>query len=558
MYLDFFNNYYQKNKGLIIGNAILTISIFPIEIILLSWLSGMIFVSVKDKKSKKFLMYVFCFFLVFIIIIILYYYSERLDAIILPTLQSSVRSDIYHLINDKKIGITNIDSGEFITKMLKIPAYIFQNFMNTVSFIIPFAFSILFFIIYMFFIDWRIGIVSIVFFSLFIGLYLYNFNYLCSFCNHRFQNENIIMNEFEDILKNNENILLNNTIEFENQLLFTKEKYLQKSLNKELNYINHTKLFFIIALCVFMLAIIFYSSYLVFKDQLPLFKMIILITAVLLMVRSFTNLIRRCTDSIIEIGPTLKDDKFYNTILASKIHYGSQKDFFVHYDIQLKNVTFSINNQVILNGINLDIPFKSNILITGEIGAGKSTLIKLLCGYFLPTSGKILFDGVDIRQVDIVYFRNHVTLMHQNITLFKRSVLENIIYGVAKNSQQWFDDMNRLKEMQIYHYIKRFILLPDATKLSGGQKQIVLLLRCYFKNTKILILDEPTANLDPETKKIVIEILLLLKKDRTIICVSHDKTIWNLFAKHYFLEKGVLKENEKKSHAFLECADGGK
>lgn len=540
MYLNFFLNYYNKNKTLIIGNTILTISIFPIEIIMLSWLSGMIFVSIKDKKMKKFTLYACGFFIVFITIIILYYYSEKLDAIILPNLQSSIRKDIYNLINDKTVGITNIGNGELITKMLKIPQYIFQNFMNTVSFILPFLFSILFFIIYMFFINWRIGLISIVFFSIFIIIYYILFNKLCIICNNRFQLENSIMNEFEDVLKNNENILLNNSIQFERNILFTKEKELQNSVKTELNQVNNIKLIFIIILCIYMFSIIFYCSILVFQNKIELYKLIILTTAVLLMVRSFTNLIRRCTDSVIELGPTLKDENFNNNLKFAQIHFGTKSNFLKNYDIEIKNLVYKLNNKTLLNDINIKIPFKSNILIIGEIGSGKSTFIKLLCGYFLPTSGEILYDNVNIKDIDIEYFRENVAMMHQNIILFKRSVLENVIYGIDKDTDQWYESINRLKKMDIYKNIKNFLYEKDATKLSGGQKQIVLLLRCYFKNTKILLLDEPTANLDPDTKKIVIDLLYLFKKEKTIICVSHDKKIWNIFEKHYFLENGKL------------------
>lgn len=540
MYLDFFKNYYNQNKGLVIGNGVLTICIFPIEIILLSWLSGMIFVAIQDKKMEKFTKYVIVFFIVFMTVLLLYYFSEKLDILILPSLEKSIRSDIYDKLNDNKNGINNFENGEIITKMLKIPEYIFLNFMNFVTFMLPFLFSILFFIFYMFYINWRIGLTSIIFFSIFLITYYIYFNKLCLVSNDRFTIQNSLMNDYEDVLKNNENILLNNTNNFEKQILVNKEKNLQKSLSHELNFLNNVKIIFILSLCLFMLFIIIFCSKLVIKDIIPLYKLIILTTAVLLMVRSFTNLIRRNTDSIIEFGPILKGIEFFNNVNLSKINNGTKKNFLKNYNLEIKNLQYKIGDKTILDDINLKIPYKSSILITGEIGAGKSTLVKILCGYFKVSNEKILFDNIDINDIDIEYLRNNITIMHQNIILFKRSVLENIIYGILPNSEEWINYCNELKNLKIYQNLQKFINVKDATKLSGGQKQIVLLLRCYFRNTKILILDEPTANVDYETKKIIIDIIQLLKKDKTIICISHDQSIWNLFDKHLIMDKGKI------------------
>jgi ABC-type bacteriocin/lantibiotic exporter with double-glycine peptidase domain len=164
-------------------------------------------------------------------------------------------------------------------------------------------------------------------------------------------------------------------------------------------------------------------------------------------------------------------------------------------------------------------------------------------GYIKAEKGKIFFDNVDIVDASMLYIRNHVSFMHQSIQMFKRSVLENLFYGIEKNSQQWNILLEQLKSLSVYQHIKGFLNTDDASKLSGGQKQVIFLLRCHFKKCKILLLDEPTASLDAKTKEIVFELLKEIGIDKTIICVSHDSSIESLFPNRYILKNGKLFKN---------------
>jgi len=291
---------------------------------------------------------------------------------------------------------------------------------------------------------------------------------------------------------------------------------------------------------IYSFLIILYGCYLVTKNKLPMFKLIILVTSVLLMIRNLDSIIRRFVDTVMEFGPLWNDKKFFNNINTNYIHYGTRTNFLQNYVLHVENLTFNMDKILILNNINLTINYKENILITGDIGSGKSTLLKLLCGYYYPTSGNIYIDKVRIQDIDISYFRNHITMMHQRIELFRRPVLENIFYGSKIKKEQ---QLTELQKLSIYSNIKTFLDQKDATLLSGGQKQVVVLLRCFFKYPKILILDEPTANLDPNIKKIIINIIQMLIHQCTIICVSHDSTIFSLFSKHYVMNKGSLKNH---------------
>jgi ABC-type bacteriocin/lantibiotic exporter with double-glycine peptidase domain len=128
-------------------------------------------------------------------------------------------------------------------------------------------------------------------------------------------------------------------------------------------------------------------------------------------------------------------------------------------------------------------------------------------------------------------------MMHQHINLFKRPVLENRFYGINIPKEQ---QLAELQKLSIYPSLEKFVHGQNASTLSGGQKQIVLMLRCLFRKPKILILDEPTANVDPITKKIIIDILQYCKNQMTLLCVSHDSNIFFLFENQYIMNNGKL------------------
>lgn len=532
MYKELFDNFYKNNQGLIIADGFVTLVIYCLEIIVLSYISGMVFVYIDKKSLNQFFIYLIIFIIIFCIVIVLYWVNEYIDSIMVPELNQCVRQGIFALTNDKKVGLNTTERGELITKLTQIPYKAVMGYTNLIAYIIPFILTLLLFCGYMFYIHSIIGIFSSIVLTMFIGVYIYYYVKITKVSYARYVYDLEQSNQYEDLLSNFENISLHNTFEFEKERLTLKESVIYDALQIELRKIAKLKLCSNLYLGIYIFVAIIICSYLVIQDKIPIFKLIILTTGSILLLKTFENLVRRCSDTIMEFGP-LARDKFVDKFDKDKIHHGAQKNFFGTYTINIENLHY----KEVLKGINLQISYKEQILITGEVGTGKSTLLKLLCGYFYPTQGKIKYDTVEIQKIDISYLRQNVTMMHQQIVLFKRGVLDNIFYGSNIPKEQ---QLKELKKMSIYSRVQKFINLPDAKVLSGGQKQIVLLLRCLFRNCKILLLDEPTANMDPATKKIILEILVLLVNKCTVICVSHDSSIYSFFKKHYILRDGKL------------------
>jgi ABC-type bacteriocin/lantibiotic exporter with double-glycine peptidase domain len=188
---------------------------------------------------------------------------------------------------------------------------------------------------------------------------------------------------------------------------------------------------------------------------------------------------------------------------------------------------YYIFNEALFTNFSLKIDPQQKIAIIGKSGSGKSTLIKILMGYIKIDDNSILIDNQDINKYSLNSLRRQISYIGQNIKLFNKSIYYNIQYGnnFTKN------EINKLIEKYNLGIIFKNInndfninIGVNGELLSGGQKQIIQLLRIYKCNNKIIVLDEPTSALDIITKKIIIDIIKDISKNSTLIIITHDKS----------------------------------
>lgn len=215
--------------------------------------------------------------------------------------------------------------------------------------------------------------------------------------------------------------------------------------------------------------------------------------------------------------------------------------------IEIKNVDFVYpNGTKALSDINFKIKPNETTALVGLSGAGKSTVINLLDKFYLPTAGKIYLDGVDLNEYDTDFLRKNIGLVLQKNHIFKGTIADNILYGKPDATQSEIEAA--AKQAYIHNQI---IQLPngyesDAHLLSGGQQQRIAIARLFLKNPPIIFLDEPTASLDAIATEQIKNSLDAIKKDRTVIIISHSIS-QIIDASHIVvLEKG--KAVEKGSH----------
>lgn len=189
----------------------------------------------------------------------------------------------------------------------------------------------------------------------------------------------------------------------------------------------------------------------------------------------------------------------------------------------LENVNFSYpNGHQALYDINMTIQPNKITALVGLSGAGKSTLISLLDKFYVPESGCIRLDGIDLEDIDTQYLRDHIGLVLQKNHIFQGSIFDNIRYG--KTDATLEDVMNAAKKASIHEQILKlpYAYDADALMLSGGQQQRIALARMFLKNPPIIFLDEPTASLDAIAAEQIKQSLDEIKQGRTVIIISHS------------------------------------
>ena len=213
--------------------------------------------------------------------------------------------------------------------------------------------------------------------------------------------------------------------------------------------------------------------------------------------------------------------------------------------IVFNNVCFKYpDGKEILKNINLEIKPNEKVALVGPSGVGKTTLVSLIPRFYDPQLGTIEIDGVDIKTIDVHSLRSQIALVTQEQVLFNSSIKENILFGKPNATEK--ELIEAAKKAHVIEFVEKLeegfetIVGENGTRLSGGQRQRVALARAFLKDAQILILDEPTSQLDSESEKYIHEAINELVKNRTVILIAHrQSTIYNV-DKVVTLENGQI------------------
>jgi ATP-binding cassette, subfamily B, bacterial len=214
-------------------------------------------------------------------------------------------------------------------------------------------------------------------------------------------------------------------------------------------------------------------------------------------------------------------------------------------EIAFEHVTFAYTpERTALNDISFEIPPGARVGIAGTTGAGKSTLVGLLLRLYDPSSGRILLDGVDLRDYKRRDLRNQFAIVLQEPVLFSSSIAENIAY--AKPDATETEIAAAAEAANAHEFIAR---LPHGYKtlvgergfqLSGGERQRISLARAFLKDAPILILDEPTSSVDVKTESVILEAMQRLMRGRTTFMIAHRLNTLEVCDVRLHLERGRL------------------
>ena len=215
-------------------------------------------------------------------------------------------------------------------------------------------------------------------------------------------------------------------------------------------------------------------------------------------------------------------------------------------DIEFINVSYSFPGakNPLIKDLSIKIPAGQKVAVLGRMGSGKSTFAKLCAGLIQPTTGSILLDGIDLRQIDKSDLHRNLGVMLQESWLFSGTVRENIQLGYYE-----YDDAHLLKICQLSgtdDFIKGnpagydLKIKERGVGLSGGQRQSINLSRALLHEPNILVLDEPTSSMDSSTEAAILERLANYLSDKTMVAVTHRNTLLNLVTRVLVMDQGKI------------------
>jgi ATP-binding cassette subfamily B protein len=199
----------------------------------------------------------------------------------------------------------------------------------------------------------------------------------------------------------------------------------------------------------------------------------------------------------------------------------------LHGDITFEDVSFKYpdGDEYVLEHFNLHIPQGTNVAIVGETGAGKSTLVNLVCRFFEPTSGRVLIDGRDAKERSQLWLHSNIGYVLQTPHLFSGSVLENLRYGNPNATMEQIEEA--VKNVSADEVIARMEhgyesnVGEGGDLLSTGEKQLLSFARAILADPRIFVLDEATSSIDTVTEKKIQDATDRLMKGRTSFVIAH-------------------------------------
>ncbi len=212
--------------------------------------------------------------------------------------------------------------------------------------------------------------------------------------------------------------------------------------------------------------------------------------------------------------------------------------------IEFKNVSLKFRDKEVLHNINLKIDHNEVVAIVGEAGSGKTMIFNLLLRLYKPTKGKIMLDNINIYDFSKDIYTNNVSVVNQKPFIFNMSIRKNLNFVDTNIEHQ----IEACKKAGIHDFIETLpngyntVLRENASNISGGQKQMISIARTILSDAEVLLLDDITTSLDPDTAKLVPKLVNNLKKDHTIIIITKKPELMKEADRIVVLDNGKIND----------------
>lgn len=516
-------DFMYQNKGKLILYFFLLMS-FPISDVILPHFYGKLLEGIKTNQNLTKNIKIIAG--LWMLVLGMQYSTNMLDANFKPQFKSFVRKNfVENIIDDYKENYKEQEIGDIIAKLIKLPAVLSDIIHQLRNYIVPTIFIFIVAVGYFWYINPRLGILALVGITFLITFIV---NSIKNCIDHAREMDNIndmLHEDISDILENLSSIYSSSTYAKE---IFRIDEFQEKF---NFNYGNTIKcsakfnLIFSIAFLTIFSGLIYYAYNMQQNGQITMAEFSSIFIVVLYIISHLKSTTSEVRDFIYNIGVVEKTQKYMDEIYKLRTKTQGEKKDIKSGNIYVEGLymKYPQSEKWLLENFNTNIQNGERVALVGKIGSGKSSFVKVLMKFFPYQKGKVLIDEKDIRVLDTQHLREQIMYVPQQPKLFNRTLYENIVYGLDVDIEKVEKLMRELNLDSIFGNIKlNENVGKKGEKLSGGQKQVVYLLRCFLRDCSIVILDEPTSALDESNKHFIMSLMTRLTRGKTVLMITHD------------------------------------
>tara|TARA_B110000091_G_scaffold210545_1_gene253552 strand:- start:704 stop:2386 length:1683 start_codon:yes stop_codon:yes gene_type:complete len=543
---NFVYGFLTENKWTLVIYILIILIFFPLEAVALPKMYGGLFDRMKSGGTADFWNIVdnikqmnlpgsvAAVFITWFIIILSYAFKHHLESKLAPKYMTYIRKILFEkTINAFKENYADVKTGEYLSRMLELMRNAKELFQYTLNQFFPYLISVLFTTGFIAYSNIDLGKVVVLSMVLCVIINYFGGNYLIDLIATRENYMNEVVNQgIQNSVDNLMNIYINNESNNEigkNHEAEEKGRELMTHIMFSQNLVIST-CHIIVGLAYGIGLVSIYNM--VRKKQITSAEAIVFVLILGQFVSFNIDLNAGYIHNVVfKMGIIKAAEPFLENIFVEETHRVNKSGIKTG-NIEFKDIVFRYDqssDEVLYDGLNLNIKGGTKNGITGRSGSGKTTLMKMLVGLYKPEDGKISIDGTDIASMDIDYLRENVNYVNQKTQLFEETVLYNMKYGNDSLTEE--EISAKLKKYNLHEV---FSDLPGGVQadaglaggnLSGGMQKLTILMRGILKKGDIIVLDEPLAGLDQITITKVIDMIIAETDGKTLLVITHDKAI---------------------------------
>ena len=535
----------EENKSLFLLFIVVLLSI-PVRDILMPRLIGSLYDSIKSGKNIE---YILGGILAIVVVLqVVSVISDYVDTKLHPSINKIVREKMMaHIFKVKENNYSDVDIGNIISKIVKLPSIMHNHIDNVRLRIIPVIITLIFIVGYMFYTDYILALPLLLVLTIFIATLNYTLDKCSPIALKKDELYSLVISNTDDVLRNMITVLSFNNVEKEfDRLDVIQEEYTQKTegalyCSLIAKYIN------IPCVLAYIIFACYYSYSKVKSKEITSGEFITIVIISFMIMNILLGFLDSWLHVVLRKGIIENSLSVFEECKIKREPY--LKPAASNAGIRFQDIEFSYLStdmeRPIFKDFNLDINLYEKTLIVGEIGSGKSTIISLLLKYQTPQKGEVFLKGVPYSDIPNSTVRKNISYIPQSPILLNRTVYENIVYGITPEPSK-----EGVEKLIIDMRLTRFLNgLPKGldtpvgvhgSKLSGGQRQITWVLKAILTNPEIIIMDEPTSAVDDETKGTIHFLLEKVMQGKTVIMITHDPYLLKFANRVITLKDGKL------------------